>query len=403
MRAGGPTCWARAAARPGPRSRRRAAARPRDGRRRKLRPISHPREASPAVRAALGARRRRRALRARLVEDLDAHLVRLPHEAHEVAARPRSAASSSAPPARSGRRRRRGTPASVRRPRSRRVAGSPASRTRSTSHRARRSPVGERPHRAASSPRAPRYRRSSAIASRPVDSTATQRLLGLVRGAVDDLPGGAGLDDHDAHAMGDDVVELAGHVAALLRCGRPQPLLALVASPVPAPPPAERRRSDASARVADASHDGTRTDVDGRTRAAIGRRPGPGSPTVISAARHDREERVAYRLLRPCRPTSKRATRQRAIWTHGSGRRSRSALRPNATATSDGTWRAARRARSSRRPAGGRHRRTAPPPIGRSRAPARGSRAPTTIASITRPRGRMPDVASDRGAPSAPL
>ena len=63
------------------------------------------------------------------------------------------------------------------------------------------------------------------LAARCLDGE--QGLFGRVRRASNDLAGRARLDDHDADPVGDDVVQLAGHVPALLGRGRRQPLLSI--------------------------------------------------------------------------------------------------------------------------------------------------------------------------------
>ena len=83
--------------------------------------------------------------------------------------------------------------------------------------RARLSPAAARyrpPRRRRS--RAPRNRRSSVIASRPAASTASNDCLRLVGRRAEDLTGSTGLDDHHADGVGDDVVQLARDVPALL-------------------------------------------------------------------------------------------------------------------------------------------------------------------------------------------
>ena len=71
----------------------------------------------------------------------------------------------------------------------------------------------------------PRSRRSSTSASRPLAAIASKR--GGRLPAVAQPRAGLRLDHHHAHAVGDDVVQLAGDPTALLGDHRPHALLAL--------------------------------------------------------------------------------------------------------------------------------------------------------------------------------
>ena len=149
----------------------------------------------------------------------------------------------------------------------------------------RRSPAAGRGRPASSSSlSAPGAGAARAIASRPVASTASSDASACVGRRRDDLAGRAGLDDHHADGVRDDVVELAGHMPALLGGRRAEPRLAL-AQRRARPPSADAPRVEPARprRRRRASHDGTRT-TNGRTSDSNGSASWARKPTTSQAA-----------------------------------------------------------------------------------------------------------------------
>ena len=121
-----------------------------------------------------------------------------------------------------------------------------------------------------------------------------QRLARGLRVAVEQVLGGAGLDHHDADAVRDDVVQLAGDPGALRGDGVPDPRLLVLGQPArPSSDSAAWLRVAAPQSAADRGHDDQRHDREGDVR----RRPDAGHAQEEHDERRARDQQPGRRAL----------------------------------------------------------------------------------------------------------